>query len=162
MSKPLFEFYKDTPKEWFKISVYFLLGILGISMVYSLSSSKPFVFLWQIFLGAVIGSSIRYFPKFSDKSGFLTKDSENLENKEYKRTCKECGNTWHVSLKQIQKLEKSQGLNALVGGLTALSGNLAASTQANGNKETREDKLRELEKCPECSSQNYEEKKIEF
>jgi predicted nucleic-acid-binding Zn-ribbon protein len=83
-------------------------------------------------------------------------------NTEYKRTCKECGKIWHVSKEEIEELKQNKKQNSIAGALTALTGNLAASAQANRNKSSQKNRLKELNSCPNCNSQNYEEKKIQF
>jgi DNA-directed RNA polymerase subunit M/transcription elongation factor TFIIS len=86
-----------------------------------------------------------------------SEDSLKGERVEYKRTCNECGKTWHVSKEELEELKKSKNRNSLAGAATALSGQLAASSQSIRNKEAQEEKLKKAEKCPECGSQNYKE-----
>lgn len=81
---------------------------------------------------------------------------------EIKRTCKECGNIWHIQEDEIQRLKRTKKNNKIVGGLTALSGQLATSAQVNRNKEAAEEQLKKLERCPKCRSRNYEEETIEI
>lgn len=84
--------------------------------------------------------------------------SKSKGNKEYKRTCNKCGKTWYVSQKEIQKLEKDKKMNSIAGATLALGGNLTASAVSNSNKDSAEEQLKELEKCPECGSKDYEQK----
>lgn len=88
--------------------------------------------------------------------------SSSAEVEEFKRTCQECGKTWHTSVEREESLQESKSQNAFVQFATALGGNLGAATQSKRNVEAQEKELEELQRCPVCGSQNYQEEKIRF
>jgi len=107
-------------------------------------------------------SLIEHLKELTDINTESSNEETDNTKVEFKRTCNECGKTWHVSKKEIEELRQNEKQNSIAGALTALTGNLAASAQANRNKSSQKYRLKELNTCPNCKSQNYEEETIQF
>lgn len=88
--------------------------------------------------------------------------------KEYKRTCNQCGKTWHSLVSREAEIEKSlesQQRGVLAGSCAACCGSLAwliPTAIMAQSAQSRKDLLDKLRKCPECSSTNYVEEIISY
>lgn len=110
----------------------------------------------------IIGSGSKEAKEFIESLSEKTEFSRGNAVKEYKRTCRNCSTVWHISVEESKKLEELSKTNSILGGITALSGNLTASAQATRNKDAHKEKLREQKKCPECGSQNFDEEVVTY
>lgn len=82
--------------------------------------------------------------------------------KEYKRTCNECGKTWHSLAKREKKIKRSKMYDECQEALSACYCNMQASSQYRKNANDTKSELEKLKECPECGSRNYEEEVIEY
>ncbi len=97
-----------------------------------------------------------------DKEKTKDKQIKGNHSLELKRTCKACGNVWHIEKDEIENLRRKKKQNKAAGALTALTGNLAASSMSNKNQEDAKQKLKNLNKCPECRSSKFEEEEVSY
>jgi len=79
---------------------------------------------------------------------------------EYKRKCNECGNVWHSLVSREAEISRSISKHKFAA--CAACGDMGAMSQAERNEDAQTDVLTKLKKCPNCSSQNYEETIISY
>lgn len=82
--------------------------------------------------------------------------------KEYKRTCNQCGKTWHSLAPREEQIKKDVGCNACIQALSACGGNTGAAVQSKRNVESQQDLYDKLHKCPSCGSGDYTEEEITY
>jgi|GEM_PF-1600151 len=87
---------------------------------------------------------------------------------EYKRTCNECGKTWHVLADREKYLEKEQAFNQFNLCASAL-GNLGGNnhswgvwTQGKRNEHALKEAEYKLKRCPNCYSENYTQTELRY
>lgn len=155
-----------------------------------LNHSRNAKYLWLIYLGIfmlpIIGSFlflIRLLLYYNDEDAeetlnitsvdernFESSENQSIEDndsnlntvKEYKRTCNECGKTWHSLAKRERKLKRSKMWDECAEGVRACGCNYAAEAQHRRNKQETQSTLDELKQCSECGSRNYDEEVIEY
>lgn len=109
---------------------------------------------------------LNQYTESDDQKETKTEDNSNKKEKnqfsvkELKRTCKSCGNVWHVEKKEIQDLKEKKKENAKKSKYQGLLGAPSAGNMAEKNKQDAIQRLKELNKCPECRSSNYKEEKV--
>jgi hypothetical protein len=89
--------------------------------------------------------------------------------KEYKRTCKNCGQVWHSLLSRERELgTKKTGYNLqTVGGTMQACGTCGMCggrqiSQTSRNADAIDAELDRLKRCPNCSSRNYNEEVVDY
>lgn len=120
--------------------------------------SAAIQFIKNAINGSKLDSEISQEEDSNDEASKNTVESEATG--ELRRTCKSCGNIWHVDKEEIEELENQRKNSKIAGALTAMGGNLATSSISNRNKEEAKKRLKKLNKCPECRSSNYKEEKV--
>lgn len=165
MSLSISEKYNGKIRKVVRYPLYFFWSIGGLALLSSIGEGDILLIIWQFFLIGSTWAGIKYLPDFTNRDlDWLTVEEKTTsvsDDIEYKRTCNKCGNTWYVSKEELVELKKAKKNNSIAGALTALSGNLAASAQTNRNKDAAEKQLKELQKCSECRSQDYEQQRVE-
>lgn len=94
-----------------------------------------------------------------DSEGYLAKMSKE---KEFKRTCNECGEVWHVLASREDKVKSDQFSSSLGQVGAAMSCCLPLSALFQNNAQSAEEQLDKMRSCPECGSHNYEEETIRY
>lgn len=79
---------------------------------------------------------------------------------EYKRTCNSCGKIWHVNVKEYERTGGLLDTIVTIGG--TMSGNASAVQQAKRNLDAQRVRKSDMNKCPECSSGNFEQEIVEY
>jgi predicted nucleic-acid-binding Zn-ribbon protein len=75
---------------------------------------------------------------------------------QYVRTCKSCGNTWYSLLSREKKLTAMKSsYNMEVCCRTCDFFDCGGRAKAEGNKNSVDHELSNLQKCPKCGSSNY-------
>lgn len=75
--------------------------------------------------------------------------------KEYRRTCKACGKVWHSLVAREKQIKEGQCCDLC--SMCFSYSDDAAQAQIKGNAQQSSSELHRLQKCPECSSSNYDE-----
>lgn len=94
-----------------------------------------------------------------DSEGFISKMSKT---KEYKRTCNECGEVWHVLASREWKVKTQKASNEMQQCGAALSCCLPMSALSQSNVQSSQEQLDKMRSCPECGSRNYDEETIRY
>ena len=94
-----------------------------------------------------------------ESEGFVSKMNKT---KEYKRTCNECGETWHVLASRERKVKTQKAGNSMQQCGAALSCCFPMAALSQSNVQDSEDQLEKMRSCPECGSHNYDEETIRY
>jgi len=89
--------------------------------------------------------------------------------KEIRRTCRNCGTTWH-SLKSRETQIKLGIASDIFGGMAGASQQCSScgmcggtrTAQSNRNVDANQGELDRLKSCPQCGSHNYYEELLEY
>jgi hypothetical protein len=107
-----------------------------------------------------ISDTVQFINNVIEDVRLNKKISSKGSKKELKRTCKSCGNVWHVEKEEIQDLKEKKKENEKKSNIQGLAGAVAAGNMSEKNKQDAIQRLKELNKCPECRSSNYKEEKV--
>jgi len=106
------------------------------------------------------GKSITQNVKFCPSCGSSDLFDPAMQVSEYKRTCNECGKSWHSLSKRetevaknIKKVKSTQCCNMC---------DANARKNAESKLNTYQDELERLKKCPQCGSGNFKEDLIVY
>jgi hypothetical protein len=121
--------------------------------------SAAIQFMENAIRGNSLDSNLSHEQDSNDEDSEKTVESEATG--ELRRTCKSCGNVWHVETKEIRDLKKKKKENEKKSKYQGLMGAPAAGNISEKNRQDAVEKLKKLNKCPECRSSNYKEEKVE-
>ena len=106
--------------------------------------------------GKSLGPDAKFCP-VCGKSDILDPEKQVTE---YKRTCNECGKTWHSLSKREKEVAKNIKSTKSTQCCTMCDARARNESQAKLN--TYQNELERLKKCPQCGSGNFKEELIVY
>jgi ribosomal protein S27AE len=98
--------------------------------------------------------------KFCTSCGSSDIFDSDKQVSEYKRTCNECGKTWHSLSKRENEIFK--GIKGVKNAQCCTMCDANARKESQAKLNTYENEIERLKKCPQCGSGNFKEELIVY